>query len=290
MGQARPVPGGFEISGRWGFGSGIRHADWILTAAVIQGGGPPAAAPAGAAAGLPPMVLFAVPAERAQIEATWDTTMLRGSGSHHYRMEAVFVDEAFTAPYPAAPRLRGGAFFELPFAALVAASHIGFALGVAQRALDEVADGVAPHRIRIWSREPLRAGSGFRVDLGRAGAQLASARAFSREVIGAVTARVETGEALGSQDWARVRSAIAHATEVAAEVTTFAFRAGGSSALGASSVLERCFRDVHAALQHAAASDEAFDFAARVRLGDAPQVPLHLPRPRVVTARAASPG
>jgi alkylation response protein AidB-like acyl-CoA dehydrogenase len=272
MGRARKVEGGFEISGRWAFGSGVRHADWVLTAAVVETGE--------AAAGAPAMILFAVPAGRVQIERSWDTAMLRGSGSHHYRLEGERVEEAFTAPYPAAPRLRGAAFFELPFVALVAASHIGFALGVAQRALDEVAERVAPHRVRLWSRELMRDGTGFRVGLGRAAAQLAAARALAREVLGEVTARVERGEVLEAADWARVRGATALATEIAAEVATFAFRSGGASALGASSVIERCFRDAHGALQHVAASDEAFDFAARARMGDAPFIPLHLPRPR----------
>lgn len=32
----RPVPGGFRASGRWAFGSGIRHAEWIVTSAAVQ--------------------------------------------------------------------------------------------------------------------------------------------------------------------------------------------------------------------------------------------------------------
>ena len=280
MGRARPVRGGFEISGRWGFGSGIRHADWVFTAAAIESDAPPA--------GPPPMILVAVPANRVRVEPTWDTTLLRGSGSNHYRMEAVFVDEAFTCPYPAPPRRRGGSFFELPFIALVAAAHIGFALGVAQRALDEVADNVAPRRVRIWSQELLRDGNGFRLEFGRASMQLAAARSLGREMLGSISARMEVGGVLDAADWSATRATTTYATEVAAQVTTFAFRAGGASSLGAGSVLERCLRDIHAALQHVSASDEAYDFATRVRLGEPLAHPFYLPRPKRAAASAAA--
>ena len=61
---------------------------------------------------------------------------------------------------------------------------------------------------------------------------------------------------------------------MAPEVVTFAYRSGGGSALYASSPLQRCFRDIHAATQHIAASDDAYEFAGRVRLGIAKPHPF----------------
>ncbi len=42
-GRARAVPGGWRISGRWGFASGILHASWVACGCVIEGaaGGDP---------------------------------------------------------------------------------------------------------------------------------------------------------------------------------------------------------------------------------------------------------
>src|SRR5262245_18034593 len=40
-GAAERVPGGFRLSGRWGFASGIDHADWILLGAMLKGSGAP---------------------------------------------------------------------------------------------------------------------------------------------------------------------------------------------------------------------------------------------------------
>jgi alkylation response protein AidB-like acyl-CoA dehydrogenase len=272
LGRARPVPGGFEVSGRWAFGSGIRHADWVLAVAAVDG--------TASAGGPPSFMLLAVPIERVVVEDTWDSSFLRGSGSEHYRLEGQFVEEAFTAPFPAAPRLRGGAFFDLPFVALVAPAHVGFALGVGQRALDEITV-IAPKRINTWTQEPLGRHGAFRMDLGRAHTKLAAARALAVDVVGRMSERVASGGDFDAREWSEIRALMAYATDVAAEVATFAFRSGGGSALYAGGVLERCFRDIHAATQHVAASDDAYDFTGSVLLGDPRLHPILVARPRV---------
>ena len=45
------------------------------------------------------------------------------------------------------------------------------------------------------------------------------------------------------------------------------------------SPLQRCFRDMHAATQHIAATDDAYEFAGRARLGIAELHPMLAPRP-----------
>jgi len=273
-GVARRVDGGYVLQGRWGFGSGVRHADWIFTAAVVEpsdgkgGEGPPA---------MPAMIDAAIPAAEVQIEDTWDVAGLRGSGSDHYRLDGVFVPEHLTCAYPDAAPRRGGALYRLPMMAMLTPAHVGFALGAARRALDEII-AVAPRRIKLWTRTLLGDHPAFHMDLGRASAKLAAARAYGFEVIGAMWDRNLTGEVLSVADWAAVRMSATYVTEVAAEVTGFAYHAGGGSALYASSPLQRMFRDVHAATQHIAATDDAYEFAGRALLGNAPESPMLLPR------------
>jgi alkylation response protein AidB-like acyl-CoA dehydrogenase len=277
MGTARPVAGGYRVTGRWGFGSGIRHADWVFTAARVE---------AGTSDAPPCFVHVAVPVGQVTIEDTWDTSFLSGSGSEHYRLEDVFVDHAHTCDYPAAARQRGGAFFDLPFVALVAPGHLGFALGVAQRALDEAAS-LAPRRVMAWTGEPIAARSSFRAELGRHEVALQAARALAREVIARCTGRVAEGEPLSPADWAAVRGAVTYVTEVAVQVATFAFRAGGATALLAGAPLERCFRDSHAALAHIAATVDAYDYVGRVVLGEAPFHPMLMARSQPTAAAEA---
>jgi alkylation response protein AidB-like acyl-CoA dehydrogenase len=276
MGAAEPVPGGYRIRGRWGFGSGIRHATWVFTSAVVV---PKDDASAGSdRRGPPEMISFAVPTSAVTIEDTWHSAGLRGSGSSHYRIDDLFVAADFTCPFPLAPPLRGGPLYRLPIIALLAPAHIGFALGAARRALDEIA-ALAASKTRLWTQTPLRDHAPFRMDLGRAEAKLGTARAYAREVANSMWSAASEGRALSPSDWASIRLAATYVTEIAAEVVGTAYRHGGGSALYESSPLQRYFRDINAATQHVAASDDAYDLAGRVLLGTAEPHVMMAPRP-----------
>lgn len=272
QGVAQRARDGYVVSGRWSFGSGIRHASWVNTVVAIapEPGAPPSDAP--------PFLHVVVPVEQVVIEDTWDAAGLRGSGSHHYRMEGVLVSDDLCFPWPAAAARRGGPLYRLPFVAFTTAGHVGFALGAARRALDEIA-AIAPKRVKAWPQTPLGAHPAFQMDLGRAEAKLAAARALAFDVVGAMWDRALAGAPLSIDDWASVRVVTPHVTEVAAEAASFAFRSGGGGALFAASPLQRYFRDIQAAAQHIAATDDAYEFAGRVRLGVADLHPLLAPRP-----------
>ena len=57
--------------------------------------------------------------------------------------------------------------------------------------------------------------------------------------------------------------------DVMSEVCTFAYRGGGGVALRPSR-LQRCYRDLHAGLQHVLLSDPIVQDCGRVLLGHAP--------------------
>jgi alkylation response protein AidB-like acyl-CoA dehydrogenase len=268
-GKLFPVAGGFRVHGRWAFGSGIRHADWIVTSGVVQ------VEPAGPR---PIMRTIVIPAASVVIEDTWHSAGLRGSGSEHYHVEGLFVPEERSFSFPAAMAMRGGPWFDLPFTALLAPVHAGFALGAARAALDAVCT-LAAQRTKLWSGVALGMHAAFQMELGRAQAKWCAARAFGLDVADMLEQRSGHQLALTPQDWSKVRTMVAHTTETATEVATFAFRAGGASALYESSPLQRIFRDLQAASQHIAASDEAYEYAGQVSLGLATPHPLLAPRP-----------
>ena len=58
-----------------------------------------------------------------------------------------------------------------------------------------------------------------------------------------------------------------HATEVALDVVTRAFRYAGGSALYDASVLQRCLRDLNAGAQHFMVSDSAYEGLGQLLLG-----------------------
>ncbi|MBL8679205.1 MAG: acyl-CoA dehydrogenase family protein [Myxococcales bacterium] len=268
-GQARRVDGGFIVRGRWAFGSGIRHAAWVSATAIIEG--------TGADGAIPEFVAALVPKERVIVEDTWKVSGLRGTGSEHYRVEDAFVPEAHTYSWPMCAAERGGARYDLPLVALLATGHAGFALGTAEQSLDTLAS-LAPSRTRLWTQSPLAEHGSFLIELGKQRAKLTAARLLALDGVSNAERVVERGDALTTEDWARVRLAVTYATDVAAEVCTFAYRAAGSAGLFDTSPLQRCLRDILAATQHVAATDDAYEFSARVLLGTPLFNPLLLPR------------
>lgn len=272
-GVLRPVAGGFRVSGRWAFGSGIHHADWVLSSGIVAAGEGPSA-PANA----PPLMrTFIVPTHQVCIEDTWHVAGLRGTGSDHYHIEDVFVPESRVFRFPDGPAQRGGPVFDLPLVATLMPAHAGFALGAGQAAIDAIV-AVAPQRTKTWSGAVLAEHAGFLMELGRSDAKLRAARALVHEAAQLLEERAAAQAELAPGDWSTLRLAVSHATEVAVEAASLAFRAGGASALYESSSLQRILRDVQACAQHVAATDDAYEFAARVLLCTAAPHPLTMPR------------
>ena len=94
-GRAVAVEGGFRVSGRWPFGSGSQHCDWLASGCAIYDGEQPRLAEDGQ----PARCVVVTPARDVTILDTWTVSGLRASGSHDYELRDVFVPADF-APDP----------------------------------------------------------------------------------------------------------------------------------------------------------------------------------------------
>jgi 3-hydroxy-9,10-secoandrosta-1,3,5(10)-triene-9,17-dione monooxygenase len=82
-GKAVPVPGGYKVSGRWPFGSGVDAATWHMVGAMVDKG----------AGATPERRLFLVPKSDYESLDNWRAYGLTGSGSHDVEVKDVFVPE-----------------------------------------------------------------------------------------------------------------------------------------------------------------------------------------------------
>ena len=73
---------------------------------------------------------------------------------------------------------------------------------------------------------------------------------------------------------ARVRLAVTHATDSAAQAAEIAYRQGGGTSNYESSVLQRCLRDVNAVTQHFMVAPSNYETVGRVLMGLEPGTPL----------------
>lgn len=255
-GHAVAEPGGFRITGRWAFASGIRHADWVSGSAWVVREGTQTAE----------RRVFVVRTSEVDIHDTWHVAGLRGTGSCDFSVKEHFVPEAFTWDIERAQPRRGGAVYRLGLPAFVTNEHAAFALGVARQALDSVT-ALAASKSRGLKPAPLIARGTFQRFLGEAELRLRAARALAVELNEAAFTTVGIGDRLTARQHAELRSAAVLATEVALEVTARAFRFAGGSAVYDASVLQRCLRDLNAGAQHFMVSDSAYEGLGQLLLG-----------------------
>jgi alkylation response protein AidB-like acyl-CoA dehydrogenase len=268
-GQARRVDGGHRLSGRWNFGSGCRHAAWMILAAVVPG------AAEGEDDSANPLIpagselrAFLMPVDEVKLHDNWHVAGLRGTASCDYSVEDAFVSEAFSFRYLGTPR-RGGALYRLPAQTFVTAGHAGFAIGVGRRALDEITE-LARGKLRLAASGVLAERSAFQQGLAQAEAKLRAARLLVLDALGDAWQTVCAGDRVRLEQRAAASLAAAHANHTAQEIATFAFRAGGGEALYLDSPIQRCFRDVFAAGQHFAVNDQILERVGQTLLGVAP--------------------
>jgi alkylation response protein AidB-like acyl-CoA dehydrogenase len=132
-GRAVRVPGGYRVTGRWGFGSGITHADVIVAGCMIVED--EAAKPTRTFSSMPGMTFVLAPASSWTIEDTWHSNGLRGTGSHHYNTKELFIPERHTFSM-AGPTQWDGPLYADGGSARVFVPMAGLPLGLMRRVID----------------------------------------------------------------------------------------------------------------------------------------------------------
>ncbi len=262
MGRARLDGDDFIVDGRWPFNSGCMHAEWYQVGVMVMDGDRPSIRPDGR-----PDARFAYfPRERAEIIDTWHSMGLRGTGSHDIEVRGLRVAVEHTAAPMLDPAAQDGALWRLGFFPLLGVLMSGFPLGVARRALDELAQ-LAPTKRRGASSSHIADDPHVQFEVGRAEAALLSARAFVTEALGEVWDAVCLGAVPSDEQLGRTGLAVQQAMHAAITAVDIAFGFAGAGAVYSGHPLERCFRDLHTANQHIAFSGEGFRAYARTRFG-----------------------
>jgi alkylation response protein AidB-like acyl-CoA dehydrogenase len=233
---------GFRLKGNWRYGSGIKHAAFIHSGAVVVENGAPRRGPDGN----PEIRIVVTPRRDIVFADGWDVLGLRATGSVDYTMTDVFVPEDFSHPPGILQPKRGGPLYLIGLLGIAIIGHTGFALGVGRRALDEIA---AHARKQSGPAGLLRDSESFREQYGTAEAQYRAARALVYEVWADIEAAISSWNVMSTRQTTLARLALSHVTSTVADVCNFAYRAGGGVALR-EGPLQRCFRDIHAGTQH----------------------------------------
>ncbi len=253
---------GLRVNGTWSWGSGTSHCTWIGGGVrIVDGDGEPARLADGTAA---PFVYF----ERHAVELAdnWHVAGLKGTGSVDYSVSNAFVPQGRwtslaggKAPVVDSPLYR----FSLLGALAVGVASV--TLGLATRAVDEL--------IALGEKKPdassrsLAERAPVQAELAQADADVRAARAFMRETVARCWAAADTTGQMTDEDKRLLRAAANHAVNRSAATVDHCYTLAGGSAVFSSSPLQRVFRDVHTATQHAMTAPRMWEPLGRLLFG-----------------------
>ena len=162
-GPSVAVDGGYQVQGRYAFGSGSAHADWVGGGTIEMDGQTPRMVD-----GRPIIRAFFVPRSEVEFLGNWDVMGLIGTGSFDYadlrarRSRPASRSRSPTRSSTAADRSTGSACM-----GMTSIGHAGFALGVSRRAVDELLT-LAGRKQRMGTRHQRRRHRAFPVRARRA--------------------------------------------------------------------------------------------------------------------------
>ena len=261
-GLAVAVPGGYRITGRWGFASGSHHADWMVANGRISENGDLRRAPNGNVI----LYSFLIPPSEVRILDTWYTTGMRGTGSHHFEGEDIFVPEERVFQTAAAESYEPSPLYTTSRSTPWSANIAGVAIGIARDAVDSFFDLARVKPAGAGRSSLLERDSIYRI-AGEAEGKLRGARLFLLDAARGVDACIARDEAVSEEAAALMRCAAGTASLVSREVVDLVYEAAGSSSIYMTSRLDRCFRDVHTTISHAVGGINALPVAGRYFLG-----------------------
>jgi len=262
-GRAQRTQGGYVLSGRWPFSSGVDPSDWNMLAGQVASGDD---AP-------PEQRTFLLHRSQYEIHDTWFAGGLRGTGSKDVEAKEVFVPEHRTlavadtkgGPTPGSA-VNPGPLFQIPVFGLFPYFLSGVGLGIAEGLIDDFAAGSAGRGKMTGAK--ISAVQSVQLRLGEAAAFARASRLFQETNCREAQALVARGVVPDMRAKARYRLEGAYAVDWAARAVDTMFMLSGASGLYESGHVARAFRDAHAVKQHFSFNtDVAGTTYGRVALG-----------------------
>ena len=260
-GKAVAVDGGYRVTGRWPFASGIMHSDWVLGGCRVFDGDHVRMT----ASGAPVAKLVFLPRAEATVLDTWYSGGLRGTGSHDFEVTDVFVP-AHRSAWFSEPRTESGPLYRLPTIGFFSTMVASVSLGIARHAL-EIFKELAGIKKPIATQELLRTSPVAQSQLGEAEGLLRAGRAFLFETLAEAWPVVCAGTFLSWQQRGLLWLSATQAATQALQALDLVYRAGGASSVYTSTQLERCLRDIRTASQHLTVMPTSYEVAGQLFLG-----------------------
>ena len=254
-GKARAVPGGYRISGRWDYCSGMSVGNWFVAVAAVEHE---------EKSHQPEIILFATRCSEMRAEDNWQVLGLRGTGSVSCVATEIFVPTSFTDSFPAmmfdfaAP---GYGFHDNPFykSPLVPVLWMQLAMsliGMTRGLIDIFVRDVSLKLNAYPPFGPLKEDKKTQIALGHAIADHDIAKAALRQLAANQRLRVAQVAAGKTNEGADVQAdhvVVYKIARLCVEAADELFNSAGSSIpIKSDSAFQRFYRDIKVAATHRA--------------------------------------
>jgi alkylation response protein AidB-like acyl-CoA dehydrogenase len=267
QGKAVATKGGYRVTGKWTFASGCANATLLGGHShVFEADGAPRKRADGRQ--LDRTALFTK--SQARIDDMWHTLGLRGTASHTYEVEDLFVpeDETVDREQPA-ERHENGTLFVFPSTYAYATAFSALMLGIAQGMVDDLA-ALALTKTPRGAPSSLKESPVFQSQLAVLEARLRALRAYLHTTIDETWSKTERSRELPLIERANLKLASTYVITQGVEIATEAYRAAGQTAIFPTNPFEHRLRDALSASQQIQGRPANFITIGRVMLGMPP--------------------
>jgi alkylation response protein AidB-like acyl-CoA dehydrogenase len=237
-GHATPKGDGYELTGRWRFGTGIVHADWVLLSGLIATG--PEAAPR----------MFLVRPDAVEVVDTWHVDGMAATGSRDIVASRVYVPERQVSLRPMDAAAPGGDYLaRIPVPPMLSLTAAIPSVGAARRAV-ELFRRLLAERVPFGTRKTQGQRAPSQVRLAHAFADVRAAETVLRAIARDLTAHARGGPQLSRMDQIQMRLTIAHVVRDCRAVVRHVMEGSGASVHYLDHELQRIHRDVQMMSAH----------------------------------------
>lgn len=249
QGTATREGNGWRIQGKWPFSSNISHSEWAIGILFLHDENTDPN---------DPQIGFAMMKRgEYEVEDTWHTIGMRGTGSNTMHTENLWVEDHRVVTFD---QLMGPGFEQDPNATFARrlTPHLTMSttiqsssVGAAYAALDYVSDRGAKRGITYTHFKKATDSGAFVQDLGAASAKIDTALLMLQRSAAAIDAAASSNAPMPISDRARYRGGIGHAGRSLVEAVDELCWLHGTASFGETSLLGRMWRDINTGTRHA---------------------------------------
>jgi len=245
-GKAEQVDGGYRISGRWGYATGIHHGDWMLVTAPTQ-----------MEDGTTQLLRFFIPVDHFTVLDTWNVVAMKATGSHDVTIENEFVPAHRSILVSDLREMcaeglehNEGPLWRMPLLSFMVLGSVGPFVGAAEALLEIVSD-VMKDKIGAYSGDKQLGLMSQHIRIADMALQLDAIIRLWQGHTEELWQEVKSGNTPSRERRAEIRAVTAHVAHSCFEIIDELSRCVGSRSYYADNPIQRFHRDMSSLSTHA---------------------------------------